>query len=168
MVKDQSSSPPDTTTSPPPYDTQDPLLPATPTPPPKDKGSDLNGSATPRPAAPPRRQSSLATARPKGNPRTANRVRFTVEEHNEEQHANGNAHSEWLNEEDPMSDQDDDRHLNGSAEGQQRLPLLTGVEAPSVTLAGQDFDFDAEEHLEDARPKSGIQSAFMNMANSIM
>ena len=48
----------------------------------------------------------------------------------------------------------------------QRAPLLTDIEAPSVTLATEDFN--AEDLLESARPKSGMRSAFMNMANSIM
>jgi sodium-coupled neutral amino acid transporter 11 len=48
----------------------------------------------------------------------------------------------------------------------QRLPLLTGIEAPSVSLAIDDFN--PEDHLESARPRSGMRSAFMNMANSIM
>ena len=48
----------------------------------------------------------------------------------------------------------------------QRLPLLTGIEAPSVTVATESFD--PADHLESARPRSGMRSAFMNMANSIM
>jgi sodium-coupled neutral amino acid transporter 11 len=48
----------------------------------------------------------------------------------------------------------------------QRFPLLTGVEAPSVTVA--DEYFNPEDHLESARPRSNMSSAFMNMANSIM
>ena len=49
----------------------------------------------------------------------------------------------------------------------QRAPLLTAVEAPSVTFANE-LDFVPEDHLESARPKSGIRSAFVNMANSII
>ena len=37
----------------------------------------------------------------------------------------------------------------------QEVPLLTGVEAPSVMLA-EDLDFNAEGQLGNARPKSGI------------
>lgn len=48
----------------------------------------------------------------------------------------------------------------------QRLPLLTGIEAPSVRVAEEAFD--PEDHLESARPRSGMRSSFMNMANSIM
>jgi solute carrier family 38 (sodium-coupled neutral amino acid transporter), member 11 len=77
---------------------------------------------------------------------------------------NGGAHeAEWLE-----LEGDDYMDSNGSdgRERVQRLPLLTGIEAPSVTLAIEDFD--PEEHLESARPRSGMRSAFMNMANSIM
>ena len=66
----------------------------------------------------------------------------------------------------------DDSEMNGFVTGDgQRLPLLTGVEAPSVSLAlGEEWDgIDAPERLlETARPKSSVVSAFMNMANSIM
>ena len=63
---------------------------------------------------------------------------------------------------------DDYMDANGSdgRERVQRLPLLTGIEAPSVTVAEEAFD--PEDHLESARPRSGMRSAFMNMANSIM
>ena len=66
-----------------------------------------------------------------------------------------------------MSSAQDDSYMNGSADA-TRLPLLTGIEAPSVTVASGDFEGDPEEHWESARPKSGMKSAFMNMANSIM
>ncbi|PMB69564.1 Vacuolar amino acid transporter 2 [Beauveria bassiana] len=64
--------------------------------------------------------------------------------------------------EDPLRDDHDDH----------RMPLLTSLEAPSVALAN-----DLDDENEDAgdvvarqlrRPKSGLQSAFMNMANSII
>jgi sodium-coupled neutral amino acid transporter 11 len=63
---------------------------------------------------------------------------------------------------------DDYEGANGQAgrERVQRLPLLTGIEAPSVTVAEEAFD--PEDYLESARPRSGMRSAFMNMANSIM
>lgn len=54
-----------------------------------------------------------------------------------------------------------------SGDGNQRQPLLTGQQAPMIALALED-DFNAEELLESARPKSGMKMAFMNMANSIM
>jgi sodium-coupled neutral amino acid transporter 11 len=75
---------------------------------------------------------------------------------------NGNNHgSDWHElEGDDYFDSDDGR------ERTQRLPLLTGIEAPSVTVAEESFN--PEDHLENARPRSGMRSAFMNMANSIM
>ncbi|OAA78348.1 Amino acid transporter, transmembrane [Akanthomyces lecanii RCEF 1005] len=57
--------------------------------------------------------------------------------------------------EDPLRDDHDDH----------RRPLLTSIEAPSVALAN-DLDDAVEQELR--RPKSGLQSAFMNMANSII
>jgi len=44
---------------------------------------------------------------------------------------------------------------------------LTDIQAPSVTVAN-DIDFNPNDLLESARPKSGLRSAFMNMANSII
>ncbi|RFU74447.1 transmembrane amino acid transporter family [Trichoderma arundinaceum] len=53
-----------------------------------------------------------------------------------------------------------------------RVPLLTDLEAPSVTVAREwDAGDDDEENAAEAelrRPKSGLKSAFMNMANSII
>lgn len=69
--------------------------------------------------------------------------------------------------EDPLNDDDDDYDGRMNGHSGARLPLLTGVEAPSVTMALEDT-FHPEDHLESARPRSGIISAFMNMANSIM
>jgi sodium-coupled neutral amino acid transporter 11 len=60
---------------------------------------------------------------------------------------------------------DEEDYMGGGHRG-ARVPLLTGIEAPSVTLASDDFN--PEDLLESARPKSGMKSAFMNMANSIM
>ncbi|KAK5277172.1 hypothetical protein LTR16_010139, partial [Cryomyces antarcticus] len=121
-----------------------------------------NGSANGHSLPPglPRRQSSIAQPRPPGTPRTPNRVRFEIEEANGA--ANGLAGGEWVEEEDFMSS-------NGRANSggrMQRIPLLTDIEAPSVTVA-TDEDFNPEDLLESARPKSGMRSAFMNMANSI-
>lgn len=112
-----------------------------------------------------RRQSSFAQPRPNGAPRTPNRVRFNVDEPSSA--PNGSANSRWIDEEDPLSGEREDSELNGSADV-SRLPLLTGIEAPSVTVAGGDSIINPEDHLESARPKSGMKSAFMNMANSIM
>lgn len=108
-----------------------------------------------------KRQSSFAHPRPDGTPRTPNRVRF--EEDPVQQSPNNNAQNrEWieLEGEDYM-----DAHGSHGREAVQRLPLLTGIEAPSVTVA---TEFDPEEYLESAKPKSNMRNSFMNMANSIM
>jgi sodium-coupled neutral amino acid transporter 11 len=76
---------------------------------------------------------------------------------------NGNAQrAEWIELE---GDDYMDGHGDDGQERVQRLPLLTGIEAPSVTVAAE---FDPEDHLESARPRSGMRNSFMNMANSIM
>ncbi|KAI9737790.1 MAG: hypothetical protein M1834_009158 [Cirrosporium novae-zelandiae] len=111
------------------------------------------------------RQSSLSYPPTNGQPRTPrtqNRVRFDVEdspitETSPEDHS-------WLEEEDYLSN-DDGRGNNANG---VRAPLLTGIEAPSVTVAERENDFCPEDHLENARPRSNMQSAFMNMANSII
>lgn len=72
---------------------------------------------------------------------------------------------------------DFDDHDASAASGydSHRVPLLTDLEAPSVTVAREwdDAGDGDEEHANAAeaelrRPKSGLQSAFMNMANSII
>jgi sodium-coupled neutral amino acid transporter 11 len=115
---------------------------------PADSGARPNGHT--------KRQSSFAHARPPGTPRTPNRVRF--EDVPERRSMNG---GDWVE-----LESDDDTHEGNRRETMQRLSLLTGVEAPSVTVAEESFD--PEHHLENARPRSGMRSAFMNMANSIM
>lgn len=109
-----------------------------------------------------RRVSSFAQPRPNGAPRTPNRVRF------EERGSHEGARDDEQEEDDAWLDLDEEDYLQGRAPGNrwQRAPLLTGIEAPSVTVATDDFD--PEDLLESARPKSGMGSAFMNMANSIM
>ncbi|KAL4906480.1 hypothetical protein BDW74DRAFT_167150 [Aspergillus multicolor] len=100
-------------------------------------------------------------------PRTQNRVRFDIADDSEDEgRANvDNRDSEdvqWLDEEDYV-----DRGRSGRHHAGQRIPLLTNIEAPSVTLATSE-EFFPEEHLEGARPRSGMKMAFMNMANSII
>ncbi|KAJ5747798.1 uncharacterized protein N7511_009494 [Penicillium nucicola] len=103
-------------------------------------------------------------------PRTLNRVRFDLEEEPEDldHHSNGRVHSPddalWLEDEDYELGT---RGSVGTHHDGQSVPLLTDIEAPSVTLATSD-DFFPEEHLENARPRSGMKMAFMNMANSII
>lgn len=95
-------------------------------------------------------------------PRTPNRVRFDIDE-GSNGGLNGHALSpreeeeEWLEEGDYLG-----ARRSSTA---QRAPLLTEIEAPSITAA---LEFNAEDLLESARPRSGMRSAFMNMANSII
>ncbi|PWY86214.1 amino acid transporter [Aspergillus heteromorphus CBS 117.55] len=113
-------------------------------------------------------QSSISQPAPDGQrrtPRTMNRVRFDLEEETEdERRSNGRPRdsedSLWLEEEDYG-------RADGSRSARQMVPLLTDIEAPSVTLATSD-EFFPEDHLESARPRSGMRMAFMNMANSII
>ncbi|PLN78871.1 amino acid transporter [Aspergillus taichungensis] len=102
-------------------------------------------------------------------PRTTNRVRFDIEDE-----AGNGRHSgspgrisgesaSWLEEED-YTRATSQPGMSGSG---QMVPLLTDIEAPSVALATSE-DFFPEEHLESARPRSGMRMAFMNMANSII
>lgn len=130
------------------------------------KGLEKTGVRRPRVKPPPRRQSSFAQTRPDGTPRTPHRVRFEVAEPDTIREADGSVphpdHEAWLDDEDYMISGAGRRSSTG-----QRAPLLTDIEAPSVTLANE-IDFNPEDHLETARPKSGTKSAFMNMANSII
>lgn len=100
--------------------------------------------------------------------RTPNRVRFDLEDDSDGDTTDGTGpggqrQQPWLNEEDYMDD-GAEQPRRSSSSGQQ-MPLLTDIEAPSVTVA---TEFFPEDHLESARPKSGLRSAFMNMANSII
>ncbi|RCI13195.1 hypothetical protein L249_0364 [Ophiocordyceps polyrhachis-furcata BCC 54312] len=69
--------------------------------------------------------------------------------------------------EDGEEEDDDDNHVDGD-EGRRshRVPLLTNMEAPSVAVANSWGDDEVQAEMR--RPKSGLQSAFMNMANSII
>lgn len=119
-----------------------------------------------------KRHSSISQSTPDGQrrtPRTMNRVRFDLEEasENSERHSIDRASSP----DDELWVDDEDYELGNRGQGNrqngQSIPLLTDIEAPSVTLATSD-DFFPEDHLEDARPRSGMKMAFMNMANSII
>lgn len=120
------------------------------------------------------RQSSISHPPPDGQrrtPRTLNRVRFDIDEESGEDAflSNGAARSpddaRWLDEED--FELGEHGAQGGRRNTGQSIPLLTDIEAPSVTLAASD-DFFPEDHLEQARPRSGMKMAFMNMANSII
>lgn len=107
--------------------------------------ADLNPT---RPTA--QRHSSLSQPRANGTPRTTQRVRFELDDQ-----PNGQVREEWI---------DDEDYLNSP---RQDVPLLTDITPPAESPFLSD-SFQPEEYLPDARPKSGMRSAFMNMANSII
>ena len=106
-------------------------------------------------------------------PRTANRVRFDLGDGSEAEddaengfhRSRGSRRPAWLEDDDYMHDGSDEPRRSSSSS--QQVPLLTDIEAPSVTVATTS-DFFPEEHLESARPRSGLINSFMNMANSIV
>ncbi|KAK3321034.1 transmembrane amino acid transporter [Cercophora scortea] len=106
-------------------------------------------------------------------PRTPNRVRFNLPgDDNDNDNADHHHHAREsfdLDDSDPLTS----FNTHGGA---HRVPLLTSLEAPSVALANSEWG-DDDNDIEDvraraaadrARPKSGLRSAFMNMANSII
>ncbi|KAK3903855.1 acid protease [Staphylotrichum tortipilum] len=56
-------------------------------------------------------------------------------------------------------------HSRNNNTRHQRIPLLTNLEAPAVTLSTTPDDHDLAEF---SRPRSSLPAAFMNMANSII
>jgi sodium-coupled neutral amino acid transporter 11 len=94
-------------------------------------------------------------------PRTPNRVRFDLPEHD------GAVRSYSP----PLSGRRDSRSLEDE-EGEESFSLLTSREAPTVALANRLSDDGTDVHTyaerERLRPKSNLQNAFMNMANSII
>jgi len=124
-----------------------------------------------------------ARARSPKTPRSANRVRFdlrpeivTPRDQNGTTAAEGVGRGRIRTDRDPEEfDMDEEDYASsgpGSLDTAHRRPLLTDIEAPSVAVAnspwgsGGDVEDWAEE--ERRRPKSGLRSAFMNMANSII
>ncbi|KAG6004815.1 hypothetical protein E4U21_000771 [Claviceps maximensis] len=106
--------------------------------------------------------------------RTSNRVQFDLNPAVMGE-PNGSVHDWARSEESFEIFDDDDVELRGHHQS-HRVPLLTNMEAPSVAVANTLGD-DDEEHGGDygdrleqemRRPKSGLKSAFMNMANSII
>lgn len=122
--------------------------------------------------------SVLKTSRPDfepeiKTPRTPGRVQFDLTPHilniNDEPHDGRLSTSSSLSSGDRF---DFDDSSTSSIHDSHRVPLLTDLEAPSVTVAREwDAGDDDEENAAEAelrRPKSGLKSAFMNMANSII
>ncbi|KAI0852101.1 aspartic peptidase domain-containing protein [Daldinia vernicosa] len=106
-----------------------------------------------------------SSIRTPGTPRTPNRVRFDLRPTNIPPPANGHDrpaspvdYFDIAEPDSPIYDDSTPRH-----------PLLTDIEAPSIALANS-LDDDVHEwaERERTRPKSGMRSAFMNMANSII
>ena len=97
----------------------------------------------------PQRHSSLSQPRSDGAPRTPNRVRFELAE------PDGRVREELIEDEDYIDTPGQD------------APLLTNIAPPALSPFLSEA-FQPEDHLPDARPKSGMSSAFMNMANSII
>lgn len=143
--------------------------------------NELDSSAG-APGPPSRHPSSITRPPAQGlrrTPRTSNRVRFDIEERKRSSSDHEPRDEAPNGEDDDDEDEDDDEDdadrfshpSSGRSRGThtaQRAPLLTGIEAPSVTVANSDLSSEAEDWLENPRPKSGMMSAFMNMANSIM
>lgn len=138
-------------------------------------------SRTPSSSGVPSRVASPALVSSPRTPRTPNRVRFdltpNVAEAPRDYRVSGEAieiydyatHAEGGGED----ASDDERESFGDEEGggQTRRLLLTDIEAPAVALASGPWgDGDMHEWAEEERqrPKSGLRSAFMNMANSII
>lgn len=123
---------------------------------------------------PSRRHSSITRPQSQGlprTPRTPNRVRFDIQERKSGGGGSRSSSEHGLRDEasDRVDEEDYFTHHNSAArESHQRAPLLTDVEAPSVTVVNTDRNSQLEDLLENPRPKSGMMSAFMNMANSIM
>jgi sodium-coupled neutral amino acid transporter 11 len=96
-------------------------------------------------------------------PRTLNRVRFDLPPAIDTDPEDHDVPPPYVDS--PLSGRRDPRP-------QALLPLLTDIEAPSITLAsspwGDDDDVQEWAEQERQRPKSGLRSAFMNMANSII
>ena len=95
-------------------------------------------------------------------PRTPNRVRFDLPPAIDTDHEDTDVPPPYIDS--PLSGRRDPRP-------QASQPLLTDIEAPSITLANSPWandDVHEWAERERQRPKSGLRSAFMNMANSII
>ncbi|KAL0941225.1 transmembrane amino acid transporter [Colletotrichum truncatum] len=110
-----------------------------------------------------------------GTPRTPNRVRFDpipsiVEPPPPRASTTSNGSIDHLSRD--SFDVDDELFQHApDYDDNHRLPLLTDIEAPSITLANSPWgEEDVHEwaEAERSRPKSGLKMAFMNMANSII
>ncbi|KAB8303171.1 hypothetical protein EYC80_004618 [Monilinia laxa] len=101
-------------------------------------------------------------------PRTPNRVRFDLP-------PVGNGGLNTNHGDAPPAyddDEEEEYRVRPSFRNQPFTPLLTGIEAPSATVASGPWHNDEDVHAwaerERSRPKSNLRNAFMNMANSII
>ena len=123
---------------------------------------------------PSHRHSSITRPQAQGHPRTPrtpNRVRFNIQERKNSSSSSSSEHGLRAETIDGADEEDYFSHHNSPGrEGHisQRAPLLTDIEAPIVTVANAGLNSQIDDLLENPRPKSGMMSAFMNMANSIM
>ncbi|KAK0634997.1 transmembrane amino acid transporter protein-domain-containing protein [Bombardia bombarda] len=150
----------------------------------EDEDGDDNSYFSPSTATATILQPAVRTPGTPKTPRTPNRVRFdlrpTIVEHGAEHHHHARESFD-LDDEDPLNP--DSSSMGRGARNNtrhSRVPLLTGIEAPSVTVANSSAlplpwggnsehdDVHAWAATERARPKSGLRMAFMNMANSII
>ncbi|MBE3041530.1 hypothetical protein IMZ48_02910 [Candidatus Bathyarchaeota archaeon] len=142
-------------------------------------------SRTPSSSGLPSRVASPALVSSPRGPRTPNRVRFDLTPNVAEAprdyrvSAEGIEIYDYATHRDGGGSEDDERDSDFGDEdvegggGDTRRPLLTDIEAPAVALANGpwgDDDDGVHEWAEEERrrPKSGLRSAFMNMANSII
>ncbi|MCJ1470545.1 hypothetical protein MMC07_009191 [Pseudocyphellaria aurata] len=123
---------------------------------------------------PSRQQSSITRPQAQGLPRASrnpNRVHFDIQERKS---SSGSGSSEDGLRDESSDEADKDHHFthhnSAAREGRtsQRASLLTHIQAPSVTVANANQNSHLEGLLDSPRPKSGMMSAFMNMANSII
>lgn len=131
-----------------------------------------NGRPRPKPAVRVASSPSILTPTDR-TPRTPQRVRFDPNPtilHGLTPNGTVTSFETTRTSEEAERDSVDD---NDGRNHQSRRPLLTGIEAPSVALAnspwaGEFEDVHSWAESERSRPKSGLPSAFMNMANSII
>lgn len=114
---------------------------------------------------PSRRIASISRLLKKVHPRTPKGVHFDLEEVQHDGSDSQDETRDLAEEEDYVLHHDPLTRENRTS---QRAPLLMDIEAPRVAVVNTNNITSLDYLLESARPRSGILSAFMNMANSIM
>ncbi|KKY23840.1 putative amino acid transporter [Phaeomoniella chlamydospora] len=127
-----------------------------------------------------KRQSSLSKPTPNGKPRiprTPNRVRFDLQDSDSDSDEVSPMTPEgrrkktqrdpgWLEDEDYLASSSNGTIGTGFAGAD--APLLPHGHGPRERMSMEDEGLKPEDYLENARPKSNMRAAFMNMANSII